>query len=1062
MARTRSRVVLACHCLALLTSTHLAVADIPIEGRVVGDGRPLAGVEARLEAAVGDYEAGRRHLQGGEVAEPTDRVLSDAQGRFTLTAPEIGMWVVRFQADGFDDAEEVLWPLLQATELPEVGMTRRSPGAADHAPTTPEDDLPRWTIEVVDGQGALRSTLVYVVGEQLPRTMTDDEGRATLGLAEGDGLELSFLSPDGHWGAVELAPKAAEDAATQVLRVRLEALDPWAGRVVDWRTGEPVAQALVWDRNPGRGFTRSDRHGRFQLAGSGELEPLAAAVGYTSNRAGATLSPNERVIPLVPAGEVVGQVVDRGGRSLVGVELRIELQPGEGGGKLPPGLQAAGWRAESTERGHFRLAQLPAGTAYRLYLAKPGFMPQVLAVDPLARLERRSLRVELAASLQGFGRVVDGDEAPVAEAEVRLRPMPGPDGSWQELAVAGPAVLTDGAGRFEIPELSTGLFTLEVAALGFAPAAIPGIEVEEGDSETAAFDLGTVVMQVGASIEGWVTTPDGEPIEGAEIRAGAAAEEPAVLALREPFTATDAEGYFVVADQVPGSRLWLSVAKAGYRPVDLPGITAPGGRPLEVVLQPSASITGRITDVGGLPIAGALVTTRSEPSADPVGASVSARIERQAETDEDGRYELLEVEPGRSTIRAQAHGFQPARRSNLQVRQGAALSGIDLTLDAGATLVGQVYDSDGAPVAGATVHVTDPERDDIESDVFGRTGAEGNFELTSIGLGVRTVVAEDDQGRRALRDVRLVAGEQSIDLVLEGGVEVSGWVLDGGGQPVGGASVLLTPLSAGEHPGQVPQTQTLADGSFLFTSLAAGTYGVVAGRDGFAMQRLDEPIEVADSPIHGLEIELDSGVTLGGEILGLSFDELASVVVRASGGREGGGMTRVGRPDHAGRYRIANLAPGAVQVVAEIPGTGRQVREQLELPDGVPEATLDLRFGSGFTLTGETYHGGAPVVGAQVALRGSDRAQVASSTTGLDGTFQLAGLQEGSYQLILESPSTGLSHRRELSLTSDEHVRLDIESARLAGWVVDSVDGRPIAGASLTLQPPGGPRDAGS
>src|ERR1700757_3829505 len=63
----------------------------------------------------------------------------------------------------------------------------------------------------------------------------------------------------------------------------------------------------------------------------------------------------------------------------------------------------------------------------------------------------------------------------------------------------------------------------------------------------------------------------------------------------------------------------------------------------------NVTITGRVTDQNGAVISGATVTA----------TLIKTKVERTAVTDSDGRYKLIQLEPGGYYLKVFANSFQP-------------------------------------------------------------------------------------------------------------------------------------------------------------------------------------------------------------------------------------------------------------------------------------------------------------------------------------------------------------------------------------------------------------------
>jgi hypothetical protein len=72
--------------------------------------------------------------------------------------------------------------------------------------------------------------------------------------------------------------------------------------------------------------------------------------------------------------------------------------------------------------------------------------------------------------------------------------------------------------------------------------------------------------------------------------------------------------------------------------------------------------------------------------------------------------------------------------------------------------------------------------------------------------------------------------------------------------------------------------------------------------------------------------------------------------------------------DRQGRYRLEDLTAGSWRLTASHVPSGQQARGDLTIPAGSTEASLDLRFGGGITLTGRVVQGDAPVRGADLPV----------------------------------------------------------------------------------------------
>ena len=113
-------------------------------------------------------------------------------------------------------------------------------------------------------------------------------------------------------------------------------------------------------------------------------------------------------------------------------------------------------------------------------------------------------------------------EFPDAEITVTSEPAGGGHGirMVRPGADAPPRVATtDRDGRFEVGGMSAGTYAARVVRGGYAPWSTAAIEVPESGPET---DLGDIVLVPGETVQGIVVDENGDPIEGASVRASEA------------------------------------------------------------------------------------------------------------------------------------------------------------------------------------------------------------------------------------------------------------------------------------------------------------------------------------------------------------------------------------------------------------------------------------------------------------------------------------------------------------------------------------------------------------
>ncbi len=1015
----------------------------PLAVAVVGpDGKPVAG--AWVAAAPSTFP---RYLGDEAWRSPLRRLRQTAPGPVAVPRGAAERLTVRAFAPGFHE-----------TEL-EVAAARKSATLALAAAGPP---VP---IEVRDAAGRPVAGALVVGGEgHWPLGTTGGNGRLVVPPPGAAGEEVHALAAGGRQASARLRPPEAVDrtasaaaaAGRPAALLTLADAGPRSGRVLDADRREPLAGALVWFGDDPDGAARTDRSGGYRVAAvpAGTRHGLgAAAPGYLpawEEAQGGAAEERGPTFALRPAVRLRGRVVDAAAKTpLAGVEVRAAPSP-EGTFTMrwsdPPRAVA-----RTGADGRFTLRGLAAGTGYELHLTRSGYAPKTAEAPPVeAGAVPPPLELALDRGRRGVGLVVDESERPVAGAAVTLESAPA-RGERRMRFPGDPepprfTATTDARGRFEVPGLPAGRYDLTAEAAGFAPREVPGIEVAGGEGEQA---LGTVILRPGTALEGRVIDARGQPIADAELWVTPAGARSPFRGLfrreEEPAARSGLDGWFRVADLAPGQAVDLQVVRRGYGGAEVPGVVPPA-EPVTVTLQPAVRVSGRVVDPDAKPVAGAEVFLMAERQR---GGYSGSSFAGRATSDDEGRFLFTDVDPGTLRVSARAVGRQAAELTGVQAVAGKDVADLELVLAPGAAVEGRVVDGEGRPVAGAFVEPVE-ERSVRSFRISANATADGDgwYVLDGLPTGPRSIAAEDGQGRRGVGELDVRAGENRLDIRLTGGAEVTGRVVDAEGAPVAGAEVMLL---AGGRGWTRRQATTGGDGSFRFEGVEDGEYRVRASKQGHATAE-SEPLRVAGAPVGGLEVRLQAGGAIVGRVLGLEPDALARVEIGA--GRAQAMDYKSTRVDYEGRYRIAAVAPGEWRVWAEVTGTGRRAEGRVTLTPGASEATLDLDFATGLTLSGRVVRGGAPVSGAYVSAQGSDVADRGSAETDRDGLFRIGGLEAGSYDVSVQSGSAIL--REKLALDADREVVLELAVAAVAGRVVDSSDRAPIAGAAVRLEPPEG------
>jgi EmrB/QacA subfamily drug resistance transporter len=250
--------------------------------------------------------------------------------------------------------------------------------------------------------------------------------------------------------------------------------------------------------------------------------------------------------------------------------------------------------------------------------------------------------------------------------------------------------------------------------------------------------------------------------------------------------------------------------------------------------EPGTDVTVEISDAPPVPertvpaqanpgilVAGAVV----EPDRATVPRAVLTLIDMEgrqvarAGSGTDGRWALAAPRGGNYVLIAAAPGHQPQA---VTVSVGGRPVELDVVLGGTGRLSGAVRSAEGAPVAEASVTLTDARGEVVAT---AHADADGEYHFRDLVCGRYTLAVSARAYRPAALAVEVAAsGETRQDVAMAGSGTLRGTVRTGGGHPVAEARVTLLD-SAGTV---VAAVTTGADGTFRFTDLEPGEYTVMA------------------------------------------------------------------------------------------------------------------------------------------------------------------------------------------------------------------------------------------
>ena len=555
-----------------------------LEGRVVeaAGGAPVAGALADVR---GEGELGNVYQSGGlESYGPT---RTDADGRFrTAALPFDRIVTLVVSARGYRRAE-VPMRLVRGVDAREPVLVALEPGGAVRGSVSRPDGSPAvgaTVYAVPEGDDRMRRHPDWGFSDRRPlQAKTDARGEFVL-----DGLALgaswcATATADGFARAEDacgLVPTRAHSELVAALRLRAPAAVVL--RVRDPEDRPVVVKRVVHIFDAGRSESLDETGTvRFEFLDPGSHTVDLTLPGFVSQRVPFDLAEGERLertVRLARGVAIAGTLLDDQGRPVADADVKAGRK---GVPRWPIG------QASTDAEGRFRIEGLEPGEHS---LDAYGNGIHVRRVDGIAApSDGVRLVANRLAKVHARVRVPEGSAPPGVISDGYRN---------EEGVVSGTKSWGDGAVTWLVP---AGPLQLTIQAEGFAPweraiDAMPGEET----------DLGEVVLDVGADVEGRVVDSSGGQVVGAAV---SVQDHDHVVAR------TDAEGRFrlrhvarakVFVEVEAGEFLRRVVAVDASRSVD----------PLTVVLARGGTVAGTLRDAKGVAISSAYVSVFQPDSED--------------------------------------------------------------------------------------------------------------------------------------------------------------------------------------------------------------------------------------------------------------------------------------------------------------------------------------------------------------------------------------------------------------------------------------------------------------
>ncbi len=461
-------------------------------------------------------------------------------------------------------------------------------------------------------------------------------------------------------------------------------------------------------------------------------------------------------LPLPEGTSIAGKVTDWNGGPLAGATVRAQI-----GVCCDMPIH----EAISADDGTYVFLNLPLG-GYRVSALQDGYFEACyrtpLCFEPLPLLVQvvgggQALDIDLSLEPHGFvsGHVTDVDGNPIAGAQV----FPGTGANEPPFFA-----VTEADGSYVLGGLRTGAGAFAAVADGFVKQCYRldndgfcrgfiAVSVIQGET-TSGIDFSLSALP---RIEGTITDEYGNPVAGALV----GANESTYGCCPRATTTSGSDGRYSVVVTRAADNYLVGAEAQGFLQSCYPGVLFCTFGSVYIQANLDQVVTGiDISLIGPGTITGRVIDNRGEPIADAYVSASSVPCCRfgeylQARTATDGTYLIGGIIPGTYSVGFFAPGHKQdcfsetdsscSQHSWITVGSRTNTGGVDMTLNRLSQVSGKVVDHEGNPIPEATVYLlVNGCCVHKENDNRAVTDASGNFLVDHVDAGVYGLVALAD------------------------------------------------------------------------------------------------------------------------------------------------------------------------------------------------------------------------------------------------------------------------------------------------------------------------------
>ncbi len=762
-------------------------------------------------------------------------------------------------------------------------------------------------------------------GEETPSAQSDATGAFELRLNPNKGFQIT-CNADGFVSASQ----QAMPGATGDVRMDFQ-LQPGAtvsGKVTDAATGAGIADGqvfLVMTNSDTKEVFASLMHGKGARATTTEdgsytikgAAPGAYTVRVSARQQGYLPKPNGVQINLGESqalagidfklergAAVEGVVTDAASKPVEGAHIQLmpaKLMDEMGQTGFESMMELGTLAATSDTEGKYAIQGLDYGKEYRLVAKKDGTAGASSPVFSVAKGKSPArMDLKLTNGAKVSGKVVFEDGA--AAADTKLILMPDFGAAMTEGFGTEPRNATsDASGAFAFEHVGAGKYLIMSSGAGPFSGKQTAVECD-GVKDVA--DLVVTIQKekekaAAGAVSGRVVNAAGAPVQGAKVEALL----PVVGKMGGGMTATSAaDGAFKI--DLPPMTAWVSV-EASKDGESAKSAMVMSGAEVTLTLRPGATITGVVLDAQGNAAADCTVSLKKvsndESESDPLKkttdliASMTGQGGNTVQTDAGGNFSFTGLEADTYTIRARSKTQGSADSTPLTLAEGEKRENERLTLAPNLKVSGIVKNSQGQPVAGAALSLSERmahEIAEVSMQFMPNAGrptatsdASGAFTFDNVAPGEYSITAtHTDYARVIDRGLVVQAGQDvtGYEIVMRRGGALHGNIIEDG-QPQQGVMVQLL------GSGGMYMTTSNAQGVFDIQNIAPGSYLLQMidmsrmqgeGAAAAVASRPQRTVDIVEGQTLDLTTEQAQGVSVTGTVTGEGLGDTTFVVLR--------------------------------------------------------------------------------------------------------------------------------------------------------------------------------------